>query len=721
VVPYRGRVGRQNQRIATAFATSDELTLVDAAAAPLRSLPYPSRLARELGLQKQAKDAADALGLVTVGDLLEHVPRDHADRRETTEVGRLLVDQDATVSVLVRSVAVKPMRQRGRWRIEARVSDESGPLVAVWFGRPRFVADQFAPGQRLVLHGRLKGRSQFHVKEHEVTQNGAGVLESQGLLPVYPTTEGLPVKRIRDLMWRERELVHDVVDPLPARLRVSEKLPDRPAALRGIHFPEDPEDSTVARDRLAFEELLLLELSLAGRKRARAEGARAPVVQGSGELVDPWLGILPFAPTDDQQAAFEGIDRDLADRRPMQRLLMGEVGSGKTVVALHAMLRAAEAGHQAALMAPTETLAEQHMLTLDRLLGGLVPIGLLTGSTPAARRRELLGRLASGELALIVGTHALIEPVVEFRSLAVAAVDEQHRFGVRQRAALDAKAPAGLAPHVLHMTATPIPRTLALTAYGDLDVTALRELPAGRKPVATHAIEGARERARAYERAREEIAAGRQVFVVCPLVSESELLQATAAVSEAERLAKTEFSQQRVQLIHGQMPSKQKAEAMATFVSGEADVLVATSVIEVGIDVPNATVMMIEAAERYGISQLHQLRGRIGRGEHPGLCILFGDPTLPRLEALVAERDGFRLAEVDLALRGAGEVLGTRQHGLPQFRIARIPEDAELLSRARDRAEELLRDDPDLAAPEHVLLKAAAVDRFGSELDPIPA
>jgi ATP-dependent DNA helicase RecG len=666
-------------------------------------------------------EAASALGIETVGDLLEHLPREHADRRETTDVGRLVLDEDATVSVLVRSVAVKPMRQRGRWRIEARVSDETGPMVAVWFGRPRFVADQFTAGQTLVLHGRFKARNQFHVKEHEVVQNGGGVLQSQGLLPLYPATEGLTRERIRNLMWRERDHMHDVVEPLPARLRTAEHLPDRPASLRAIHFPEEPDDSAAARERLAFEELLLLELSLAARKRARAEGARAPVIEGTGDLVGPWLAGLPFAPTDDQRKAFDRIEHDIASERPMQRLLMGEVGSGKTVVALNAMLRAAEAGHQGALMAPTETLAEQHMITLDRLLGGVVPIGLLTGSTPAVRRREILGRLASGELSLIVGTHALIEPVVEFRSLAVAVVDEQHRFGVRQRAALDAKAPEGLAPHVLHMTATPIPRTLALTAYGDLDVTALRELPAGRKPVGTHAVDGARERARAYERAREEIAAGRQVFVVCPLVSESEMLQAKAATTEAERLAETEFRDQRVALIHGQMPSKSKAEAMAAFAAGEADVLVATSVIEVGIDVPNATVMMIEAAERYGISQLHQLRGRIGRGEHPGVCILFGDPTLPRLQALAAERDGFRLAEVDLELRGAGEVLGTRQHGLPQFRVARIPEDADLLQRARDRADAILAADPNLTAPEHALLKSAAAARFGSELDPIPA
>jgi ATP-dependent DNA helicase RecG len=400
---------------------------------------------------------------------------------------------------------------------------------------------------------------------------------------------------------------------------------------------------------------------------------------------------------------------------------MGEVGAGKTVVALNAMLRAVENGRQAALMAPTETLAEQHLLTLDSLLGGLVPVELLTGSTSAARRRDLLARLASGELGLVVGTHALIEEAVEFRDLALCVVDEQHRFGVRQRAALDAKAPPGLAPHALHMTATPIPRTLALTAYGDLDATVLRELPAGRRPVETHVVDGAPARARAYERIREEIAAGRQCFVVCPLVEESEALQARAATVEYERLRTTEFVAQRVELIHGQMASGEKQRAMRAFAEGEADVLVATSVIEVGIDVPNASVMLIEAAERYGLSQLHQLRGRVGRGEHPSLCIIFGDPRLPRLEAIASERDGFRLAEVDLALRGAGDVLGTRQSGLPEFRVARLPEDAELLERARARADELLDRDPELAEPEHALLRDAVAGRFGSELEPIPA
>jgi ATP-dependent DNA helicase RecG len=407
----------------------------------------------------------------------------------------------------------------------------------------------------------------------------------------------------------------------------------------------------------------------------------------------------------------------------MQRLLMGEVGSGKTVVALHAMLRAVEHGAQAALMAPTETLAEQHFATLQALMPGeLVPAALLTGTTTAARRTDLLGKLATGELKLLVGTHALIEEAVEFDRLAVVVVDEQHRFGVNQRRALDRKAPAGLAPHVLHMTATPIPRTLSLTLYGDLDVTVLRELPAGRRPITTHVANSEAERARAYERIREELRAGRQAFVVCPLVEESEALQARAATAEYERLDRTEFKEFRVVLLHGRLNPREKQQAMADFAAGGADVLVATTVIEVGIDVPNASVILVEDAERYGISQLHQLRGRVGRGEHPSLCLLFGPKDSPRLQALARHDDGFRLAEIDLELRGEGELIGVRQSGLAQFRVARLPEDAELLERARIRARALLDADPELTEPEHALLDDAVRAAFGADaLEPIPA
>jgi ATP-dependent DNA helicase RecG len=680
---------------------------------PLRSVPRPSLLDAELDVRpKRAALAAEALGLETVGALLEYLPREHQDRREASEIASLPVGEDATVIAEVRRISSR--RARGRLTIQtATVVDQSGPMKAVWFNQP-WLADKLPAGTRVVLHGRYNGPSRgFAVKEHEVAPDATSA-HSAGVVPVYRATEHLAASKIRELVWTHRAAIRHVIEPLPAWLRLAERLPDRPAAVDAAHFPDDDSDEAVRR--LAFEELFLFELAVATRRRARDSSLTAAALEATDEVVAPWRSSLPFELTGDQARACAEIDADVASERPMQRLLMGEVGSGKTVVSLHAMLRAVESGRQAVLMAPTETLAEQHLATLDRLLGGHVPIALLTGSTPAARRREIHERLASGELGMVVGTHALIEPAVVFRDLALVVVDEQHRFGVRQRAALEDKAPEGLAPHVLHMTATPIPRTLRRTAYGDLDVTALHELPAGRKPIKTFAGDRADWRARAYELAREEIGQGRQVFVVCPLVAESEALQAKAATIEAERLQRTEFKEHRVALIHGQMGAKDKQDAMRTFAERGADVLVATSVIEVGIDVPNATVMIVEAAERYGISQLHQLRGRIGRGGHASTCILFGDPSLPRLRALVEHSDGFELAAIDLEIRGEGDVLGTRQHGLPLFKVARLPEDEPLLERAHERAGEVLARDPELEAPEHAFLRAAAAVE-----EPIPA
>jgi ATP-dependent DNA helicase RecG len=706
--------------VTTVFGTAEELTREAALAAELRSLPRPAFLEQPLQATGKAAKGLAALGIATHGDLIEHLPHSHRDRRDARKIGSVGVGEQATVAVTVRSVTVKAMRDRRRKRTEARVFDESGPMLAVWFNRP-WVARELSEGTQVLLHGKLRRRNEFWVTEHELVGQGEAPVHTVGLVPVHPATAGLPASALRSLVWEDYGLLRHTLEPLSAALRVAERLPDRSAALAGAHFPDNEDEEAGARRRLAFEELFLLQVATGARRRHRREGRRAAPLATGGTLTETWRDALPFRLTGDQDAACADIDTDLGSERPMQRLLMGEVGSGKTAVALHTMLRAVENDRQAALMAPTETLAEQHLITLDRLLGGRAPVELLTGSTPAGRRRELLSRLASGELLLVVGTHALIEDPVAFRDLAVCVVDEQHRFGVRQRAALDAKAPEGLAPHVLHMTATPIPRTLSLTAYGDLDATVLRELPAGRRPVETHVVDGARARARAYERIREEIAAGRQCFVVCPLVEESEALQATAATVEAERLQRTEFRDQRVALIHGQMATSEKQAAMRSFAAGEADVLVATSVIEVGIDVTNATVMLIEAAERYGLSQLHQLRGRVGRGEHESVCILFGDPKLPRLTAIASERDGFRLAEVDLDLRGAGELLGTRQSGLPEFKVARLPDDAELLERAHAHAGALLERDPTLAGPENTLLRDAVIARFGSELDPIPA
>jgi len=711
--------------IPTSFATTDELTPAAALAAGLRSIPRPSRLAEALSERGQTAKGLAVLGIATHGDLVEHLPHAHRDRREARSLATVELGEEATVAVTVRSVTVKSMRDRRRKRVEAHVSDGSGSMMAVWWGQP-WVARELGTGAQVLLHGKRRRRNEFSVTEHELLGAGDAPIHTLGLVPVHPATAGVTPETLRRLVWEGYGRIRHVVEPLPSAMRVAEGLPDRAAAIAGAHFPDSEEEQRGARRRLAFEELLLTQLAVTARRRGHAERRRALVVDGGGHLLDRWRSSLPFTLTGDQLAACETVADDLGGERPMQRLLMGEVGSGKTVVALDAMLRVVASGAQAAFMAPTETLAEQHLRTLDRLLGGSVPIALLTGSTPAARRRETLARLGSGELALVVGTHALIEPTVSFRSLALCVVDEQHRFGVRQRAALDAKGRSGpdggrLVPHVLHMTATPIPRTLALTAYGDLQTTALRELPSGRRPTKTHVVDGARARARAYERIREEIAQGRQCFVVCPLVDESEALQARAATVEAERLRNGELADQRVALIHGQMAAAEKQEAMRSFAVGAADVLVATSVIEVGIDVPNATVMLIEAAERYGLSQLHQLRGRVGRGEHESLCICFGDPKLPRLEAIASERDGFRLAEIDLELRGAGEVLGVRQSGLPEFRVARLPDDAELLERAHQWAERLLEADPQLGQPEHVLLHDAIVERFGSDADPIPA
>jgi ATP-dependent DNA helicase RecG len=544
-------------------------------------------------------------------------------------------------------------------------------------------------------------------------------------MPVHPATEALKAQRIRQ--WVEQAIVWvgNMPEPLSAELRVRRGFPGVADAIKAMHFPEDPDEVAEARQRLAFEELFLYQALLTTRKQSHRTARPAPRFGKPGETVGRWLESLPFEPTKDQLKAFDDIDADLNSGQPMQRLLMGEVGSGKTVVAVYSMLRAREAGFQAALMAPTETLAEQHAITLGRLLAeDAIPFALITGATPAARRREALDRLASGELGLVVGTHALLEPTVQFARLGLCVVDEQHRFGVEQRKALDSKGVEGMAPHVLHMTATPIPRTLSLTAYGDLDTTALHELPAGRQPVETRVV-SEDERAAAYEFLRAELRAGRQAFVVCPLVEESEKMQGKAAEVEAARLRKEELEGFRIGVIHGQMPSAAKARAMEDFASGAVDVLVATTVIEVGIDVPNATVMVIEGAERYGVSQLHQLRGRVGRGEHGSHCLLFpeegGEMARRRLKAVARERDGFKLAEVDLALRGEGEVLGTRQHGLPRFAVAELPEETPLLSAARDEVLTLLREHGSLDAPELGPLLDAAHRRFGAGAsDPIP-
>jgi ATP-dependent DNA helicase RecG len=697
--------------VPTRFGSADELTPNELDAELVR-YPRPSRLERPLKVRGQkAQRAAETLGLHTVGDLLEHLPR---DRREARTIAELVPGETATIVVEIRSISSRSVRRRGmRPLVEATVADDSGVLKVAFFNQP-WLVNRYPAGTRLVLHGKYAARNRFTVQSHART---AEAVAGAGAVAHYPATEGLSSTEILALVREHAAALEDVIEPLPASLRVTDSLPDRGAALTAAHFPRADAELETARRRLAFDELLLAQLALMRRRRLRERSATAPVFDAPRELTGRWLSeLLPFEPTGDQVRAFHAIDEDLSRSRPMQRLLMGEVGSGKTVVALYALLRAVEHGYQAALMAPTETLAEQHFATIQSLMPGeAVPVGLLTGSTPARRAADIRGKLASGELSLVVGTHALIEPTVEFARLGAVVVDEQHRFGVSQRAALDAKGSRGESPHVLHMTATPIPRTLALASYCDLDFTVLRELPSGRRPISTFVCSTEAERKRAYERIREELRAGRQAFVVCPLVEESDALQARAATAEFERLRDGEFKDFEVVLLHGQMPSAAKQQAMATFASGAAHVLVATSVIEVGIDVPNATVMLVEDADRYGISQLHQLRGRIGRGEHDSLCLLFGPKESARLRALAANRDGFKLAEIDLELRGEGELVGTRQHGQAAFRVAELPRDAELLERAAAAAAAITAEDPELELPEHALLSDALVAAYGAE------
>jgi len=703
--------------------------------APVR-WPRPTRLHAPLELSAGKMAAGlEALGLRTVGELLEHLP---TDSRRARTVAALCAGEQATVAVEVRAIGIRAVRRRGmRPLVEATVADASGSMRATFFNQP-WLLERYSPGTRLLLHGKADERGGFRVSHHAACADGAmGRSADPGeaeAVAHYPAAEGVSSTQILTLVRARRDALGDVTEALSAATRVTQRLPDRSSALAAMHFPRDGQDAEAGRERLAFEELLLAQLMFLRRRARRRERAGAPALGEPPTLSERWLRHgLPFALTGDQHAAIAEIANDLSEPRAMQRLLMGEVGSGKTVVALYAMLRAVEHGQQAALMAPTETLAEQHFATLQRLLGAEpVAVALLTGSTPVRRRQDILGKLASGELSLVVGTHALIEPDVQFRALAVAVVDEQHRFGVRQRAALDAKG----APHALHMTATPIPRTFALAGYGDLDASTLRELPRERQAIETRVVAGESARGRAYDELREQLRAGRQAFVVCPLIEE-ELIGvpgdgtppsavsehgARAATAELRRLRDGALEGFELVLLHGGMRPREKQDAMAAFASGAADVLVATTVIEVGIDVPNATVMLVENAERFGLSQLHQLRGRVGRGEHRAVCLLMGPPGSPRLRAMAHHADGFRLAEIDLALRKEGELVGTRQSGFGQFRVACLPQDSQLLERARTLAETILAADPELAMPEHALLGEALDGRFGADaLRPIPA
>jgi ATP-dependent DNA helicase RecG len=641
----------------------------------------PERL--ELGLASLPGVAATTqrrlgkLGLATVRDLLDHGPRRYETAADEVRIAALRQGEEVVVTGRVLNVEKRPMRGRRRTRIVARVADDTAAISVTWFNQP-WLADRLKPGTEVRLRGKL-GRFGFEPRSYDIGDEPRATAD---FAPVYPAAEEIAAATVRRIVDAALPLALHVPDPLPAELREREGLALKRDALAAVHRPRNLDEAETGRHRLAFEELLVLQVGIA-RRAADRERTLAPGLGEPGDLIRRYRETLPFALTPYQEQAIREIDGDLARTVPMQRLLQGDVGSGKTVVALYALLRAVESGCQGALMAPTETLAEQHFLTIADLCLELgVSCALLTSSSGKREREAALGA------DVVVGTHALIQEGFELRDLAVAVVDEQHRFGVEQRSALA----VGRAPHVLHMTATPIPRTLALTVYGDLAVSEIAKAPASRKPVITSWITEDRA-SEAYTRLTRLLREGRQAYVVCPLIEASETSLARAAEEEAERLRRAELRDFRVGCLHGRLKAAERRDLMARFKARELDVLVATTVIEVGVDVANATVMIVQEADRFGLAQLHQLRGRVGRGAEQSYCLLVSrareeltESAQARLGALCETSDGFELADVDLELRGGGALLGTRQSGLSDLRFAHLRRDRDLLERARAEA-----------------------------------
>jgi ATP-dependent DNA helicase RecG len=696
------------------------MTSVRQTGAPAPGAGLSTQLQYLKGVGPQRAKLLDKKGLTTVEDALFFIPIRHEDRTRLTPLRAIQVGQVVTCAGAVAGISPPPPG-RTRAPLVLLLHDASGYGTATLFGRG-WLTRVLQRGQRLILHGkgaRFKDKITLQVQDWEIVESQDDEpIHAGALVPVYSSTEGLPQRALRSLMWRLVEThAADVAETLPDALRQRRRLLGLAEALGGAHFPADEAQRQAAHRRLAYEDFLLLQLGLA-ILRSRTTRQRGIAMNPPGALVRRLREALPWSLTAAQERVWGEIRADMAASFPMHRLLQGDVGSGKTIVAALAVLTAVEAGHQAAVMAPTEILAEQHFMTFQQLLEPLgVPVTLLTSALKGRERTARRAGLAAGEIGCVVGTHALVQERVEFRRLGLVVVDEQHRFGVAQRARLKAK---GEHPDVLVMTATPIPRTLALTVYGDLDVSVLDELPPGRRPVITKARTESR-RAQIYAFLREEVAAGRQIYVVYPLIEESEAMDLKAATDMARRLSTEVFPDLAVGLLHGRLSFDAKDAIMRRFKSGEIHVLVSTTVIEVGIDVPNASVMVIEHAERFGLSQLHQLRGRVGRGPWKSYCILLtsgrlGEDAERRVQAMEETTDGFRIAEVDLQLRGPGEFFGTRQSGLPEFRVADLLRDAALLEEARRDAQAIVAADPELRGAEHRGLRHALLARWRGKL-----
>ena len=664
-------------------------------------------------LRRRASALAE-IGLVKVRDALFHFPSRHEDYR--TGVALADIEAGANVSVIAQVVKAKSRPRFGKRMslTEATLTDGSSEIVAVWFNQP-YRAKTLTPGREFRFTGKAS-RSRFGMQLQNPQVEPAAAtprsLNENDLLPVYPTSVGVSQQVLRLLMRHALPAITEVEDPLPEDIRARFKLLPLRDAIRLVHFPTNNKEAIAARQRLGFDELLRVQLSL-GRMRHLREARHAPVIAFDEQATRAFVASLPFTLTDDQRRATWAVLKDMASGHQMHRLLDGDVGSGKTIVAAVAAMNVTRSGFQSAIMAPTEILACQHFATLSRLFSReSCTVALWTN---AYKRSSLHGKeiicegkkeivrlgqeIVDGKVSIIIGTHALVEDTMRFASLAFVVVDEQHRFGVKMRSQLCGKSGMlGVEPHLLSMTATPIPRSLALAVFGDLDLSVLKEKPKGRQDVETRLV-FRKERSVAYVTVREEIAAGRQAFVVCPLIDPSDILGAASVTEEFELLRKNELKGIKVGMLHGKMSSAEKEKAMADFLARKTKVLVSTSVVEVGVDVPNATVMCIEGAERFGLSQLHQFRGRIGRGEHRSYCFLlpgsFSPTVKDRLMAVVHHNDGFTLAERDLAMRGPGDVLGTAQSGFPEFRLASFA-DLRLIADAKDAAEAILEDDPEL-------------------------